>query len=82
LTPEQEKAGCPRCGKDSFNSFRVKRAGTYMEICKCKICGFLFSSDENVLDVAKAEVKQLFINDLRGLGKNRTNTSDNKEGSR
>jgi hypothetical protein len=82
LTPAQEKkSGCPRCGKDAFNTFRVKDAGVYMEVCKCKICGFLFVSDEDLLNVAQAKVKELFIKDLRRLGKTGTYGANKKEGN-
>jgi transcription elongation factor Elf1 len=60
---------CPRCKKEDINIFRVKRSGIYMNISKCKVCGFLFIEDENLLELAKAEVHKLFIEDLRKIGK-------------
>lgn len=81
MTPVQEKdSGCPRCGKDLINTFRVKQSGIYIDICKCRVCGFLFASDEEMLSAAEAKVKELFIKDLRRLGKTGTDGTDKKEG--
>jgi hypothetical protein len=60
---------CSRCHNDDINTFRIKREGLYINVCKCKRCGFLWVSDEELLTLSKAEVKKLFIDSLRNIGK-------------
>ena len=68
---------CPRCGKSHFNTFRIKRGSTIMNVNKCIVCSFLWIFDEDLKGLAKEESKKFFIETLRTMGKDarKNNTS-------
>lgn len=67
---------CPRCGNIDFNTFTITRRYNNRQhqapINACKKCGFLWIEDTDLLELAAWEVKELFIKDLKALGKEYT----------
>lgn len=70
---------CPRCKQENFNTFILTRRynnKTYqVPTNACKNCGFLWVEDKVILELAAWEVKELFIKDIKAIGKQRTDTS-------
>ena len=72
---------CPRCKNVAFNTFSICRYEYRVPINKCKVCGYLWINDEDMIGMAKREVKQLFIESLRSIGKG-TDSKPKKKVSR
>jgi len=66
---------CPRCKKSHFSTFIINRYKEKMPVQKCKICGYLWIFDEDLVRLTKAEAKKMFIDHLMKLGKSGSNTS-------
>jgi predicted Zn-ribbon and HTH transcriptional regulator len=70
---------CPRCKQEDFNTFtmtrRYNKKRYQVPVNACKKCGFLWVEDSVMLELAAWEVKELFIKDIKAIGKAHTDTS-------
>jgi transcription elongation factor Elf1 len=60
---------CPRCKKFDYNTFTLTKNKLKVAVNKCKICGYLWIEDKDMLDMAKADLLRLFIADVKNAGK-------------
>lgn len=63
---------CPRCHRNNANCIRIKHSKAYVDIQKCKTCGFMYMTDEEAVKFAEDVSRKLFMKELLTLGKNRT----------
>lgn len=63
---------CPRCEKSNINTIRVKHSKMYVNFQKCRICGFLFMSEEEEIKLTKETSKKMFLQEVLQIGKNKT----------
>lgn len=75
------KKECPRCHKSHYRTFIISRYTYKMPVNKCVICGYLWIFDEDLMNLAKAEAKKMFIETLRNMGKDGSRNSQRTDSS-
>jgi transcription elongation factor Elf1 len=63
---------CPRCSRENSNCIRIKHSKAYVDVQKCKTCGFLYMTDEEAVKFAEDVSRKLFMKEVLALGKAKT----------